>query len=271
MSGDTRLRACAALTGKAGCGQIRCVPQRDVTIRTEDGTSSASFHTPDGDGPWPAVIMYPDAGGLRDTMREMGDQLAGLGYATLVPDFYYRHGGFAPFDMRSVFADPAERERIIGMVMSVTAEMAVTDARSYVSFVLSQPEVAGSAVGTTGYCMGGRLSLIVAGHLGDQVAAAASFHGGNIAAADDPESPHRLAALMAAEVYVAGATDDASLAAAQRDRLEEALTAAGVPHTIETYAAAHGFAVPDNATYDPAAAQRHWDATASFFGRALRS
>jgi carboxymethylenebutenolidase len=247
------------------------VPQRDVTIETKDGASSASFHVPTGERPWPAVIMYPDAGGLRDTMREMGDHLAELGYATLVPDFYYRHGGFAPFDMRSVFADQAERERIIAMVNSVSAEMAVRDARAYVGFLLSQQEVAGSAVGTTGYCMGGRLSLIVAGHLGNQVAAAASFHGGNIAAAEDAESPHRLAAGMAAQVYVAGATDDASFPPEQRDRLDEALTEAGVQHTIETYAAAHGFAVSDNATYDPAAAQRHWDTTASFFGRALRS
>jgi carboxymethylenebutenolidase len=76
---------------------------------------------------------------------------------------------------------------------------------------------------------------------------------------------------MTAEVYVAGATDDASFPDEQRDRLETALTEADVRHTIETYAAAHGFAVPDNATYDPAAAQRHWDAMASVFGRALRS
>ena len=246
------------------------MPQRDVTITTDDGTSSASFHTPAGTGPWPAVIMYPDAGGLRDAMREMADQLADLGYATLVPNFYFRHGEFAPFDMRTVFADEGERNRIIGMVKSVTAEMIVSDSRAYVDFVLSQPEVAGSAVGTTGYCMGGRLSLIVAGHLGDQVAAAASFHGGNIASADDPESPHRLAANITAEVYVAGATDDSSFPPEQRDRLDEALTEAGVRHTIETYPAAHGFAVPDNPTYDPSAAQRHRDAMARVFGRALR-
>ena len=58
--------------------------------------------------------------------------------------------------------------------------------------------------------------------------------------------------------------------ARQMTVLDAALTAAGVEHTIEWYSAAHGFAVPDNATYDAAAAQRHWAATQSFFGAHLR-
>ena len=39
-----------------------------------------------------------------------------------------------------------------------------------------------------------------------------------------------------------------------------ALAAAGVDHTVEFYPAHHGFAVPDNDTYDPAASDRHWAA-----------
>lgn len=243
--------------------------QRSVQIATADGTSGASLHVPNGPGPWPAVIMYPDAGGLRDTFRDMGERLAGFGYVTLVPDFYYRSGEFAPFDIGIAFSDPDERERLMGLVGSVTAELAVRDARAYVDFLASLPETAGKGVGTTGYCMGGRLSLIVAGRLGELVAAAASFHGGNIASATDPDSPHLLAGAMTAAVYVAGATDDESFPSEQRDRLESALSAAGLRHTIETYPAAHGFAVPDNPTYDPAAAQRHWDALSSLFGTSL--
>lgn len=245
------------------------MPQRDVKITTEDGQSPASLHTPEGEGPWPGVIMFPDAGGLRDTMREMGERLSGLGYVVLVPDFYYRAGRYEPFDMRTIFTNPAERERLMAMVHSVSAEMIVRDATAYVDYLTSLPQTSGSAVGTTGYCMGGRLSLIVAGHLGGRVAAAASFHGGNIAAADDPESPHLRAKAMKATVYAAGATDDPTFPDEQRDRLERALTEAGVPHTVETYPAAHGFAVPDNASYDQAAAERHWDAMAKLFRSAL--
>jgi carboxymethylenebutenolidase len=61
--------------------------------------------------------------------------------------------------MGTVFSEPSERQRIMSMVGSVTAEMAVRDARAYVEYLTSLPEVAGTAVGTTGYCMGEQLSL----------------------------------------------------------------------------------------------------------------
>ena len=73
------------------------MPHRDVWIPTPDGTCDASLHTPGGGGPWPAVIMYPDAGGERDTFRTMAQQLADLGYAVLLPNLYYRVGGLEPF------------------------------------------------------------------------------------------------------------------------------------------------------------------------------
>lgn len=61
------------------------MPHRDVLISTGDRTCDASLHTPDAAGPWPAVIMYPDAGGVRDTFRAMAQRLADLGYAVLLP------------------------------------------------------------------------------------------------------------------------------------------------------------------------------------------
>jgi carboxymethylenebutenolidase len=95
-----------------------------------------------------------------------------------------------------------------------------------------------------------------------------SFHGGGLAA-DDPGSPHLLADQMTAAVYVGGAENDASFTTEAAETLDKALTAANVEHTIEFYEAGHGFAVPDNAPYDSAAAQRHWDAMQSFFGAHL--
>ena len=68
--------------------------------------------------------------------------------------------------------------------------------------------MSGSAIGTTGYCLGGRMSLVAAGGLGRKVAAAASFHGGRLAVAGDPSSPHLAADRITATVYVAGAADD---------------------------------------------------------------
>lgn len=229
----------------------------DVAVTTPDGTCPATLHVPDTP-PRPAVVLYPDAGGARKAMAGMADRLAGLGYVTLLPDVYYRYGDWNPFDMATAFADPAERGRLMGMIRSLTPERVVRDAEAFVAFLLGRPEVSGTAVGTTGYCMGGRLSLTVAGHLGERIAAAASFHGGGLAKADSPDSPHLRAAQIRAEVYVAGAQEDASFTADDARLLEDALRTAGVRHTVETYPAKHGFAVPDSPAHDEAAEERHW-------------
>jgi carboxymethylenebutenolidase len=147
--------------------------------------------------------------------------------------------------------------------------MIIRDAGALLDFLAGRPEVSGTAVGTTGYCMGGRASLLVAGNHPDRVAAAASFHGGNLAA-DDPDSPHLLAGRIRARVLVAAAQNDRVFPAEQHERLAKALTAAGVDHRIETYPAEHGFAVPDNPTYDADADRRHWAALAELYGGTLR-
>jgi carboxymethylenebutenolidase len=99
--------------------------------------------------------MFPDAGGLRDVFRGMGDRMASLGYVTLVPDVYYREGDWAPFDLATAFGDEKERARLFAIMGTLTNERVIADASAYVDFLLGRPEVAGSMIGTTGYCMGG--------------------------------------------------------------------------------------------------------------------
>jgi carboxymethylenebutenolidase len=244
------------------------MPRLDVSVPTPDGTCPASLHTPEGGGAWPAVIVFTDAGGVRPTFHAMAERLAGLGYAAFLPEMYYRHGEYAPFDMSTAFGDEAERTRLMGLARSVTKAMAVSDAGAFLDFLAAQPQVAGTKVGTTGYCLGGGLSLAVAGHHPDRVGAAASFHGGRLAD-DAPDSPHLVAGRISGRVYVGAAENDASFPPEQAERLEAALAGAGVAHTIETYAAAHGFAVPDNPTYDVEADARHWAAMTELYAAAL--
>lgn len=212
--------------------------------------------------------MYPDAGGARPTFRAMADKLASHGYAVLVPDVYYRDGDWAPFTMTTVFEDKAERGRLFSMISKVTPDFMAADATAFFDYLSARTEVTGDTFGTTGYCMGGRTSLMVAGRVPERVAAAMSFHGGGLAK-DDPDSPHLLADRMRAAVYVGAAKNDRSFTTADATLLDDALTAAGVEHTIDFYSALHGFAVPDNGPYDEAAARRHWEAMESFFGAHL--
>jgi carboxymethylenebutenolidase len=237
----------------------------DLTVAAPDGACPVSLHTPDGDGPWPAVIMYPDAVGARPTFRAMADRMAGLGYATLLPDVYYRAGEWAPFDVDTVFADPDERTRMMGLARSLTLENVVGDAGAFLEFLAGRPEVTGERVGTTGYCMGGRISLVVAGHHPDRVGASASFHGGRLAQEGDPDSPALVADRVRADIYVAAAENDDTCPPEQLDRLAKAYTEAGVAYTIETYPGAHGFAVPDNGPYDEPLGERHWAALETLY------
>ncbi len=241
------------------------MPCLDVRVPAADGHSNGTLHVPEGDGRWPGVLVFPDAGGARETFRQMGDRLAGLGYVVLIPDIYYRGGQWAPFDVATLFTDDEERARMRRLAAALTNEAIIADAGAYGDFLLARPEVTGSAIGTTGYCLGGRLSLIAATGLGHKIAAAASFHGGRLAVADDPSSPHLAADRITAAVYVAVAEDDGSFTAEQAALLESALTGAGVVHTIEFYPARHGFAVPDNPTYDAQASDRHWAALREFY------
>lgn len=241
------------------------MPTIHDTITTPDGSCPVTLATPNGSGPWPGIVMYPDAGGVRPALQDMAERLASLGYAVVLPDVYYRAGAWAPFDMQAVFGDAAERTRLFTMMKAITPDVMAADAQAFFDYLAARPEVTGDRFGTTGYCMGGRTSLVVAGRVPARVAAAMSFHGGGLAAEGDPGSPHLLAGQIQAAVYVGAAENDPSYTPEQSQVLDDALTATGVEHIIEWYPAAHGFAVTDNAPYDPIAADRHWRAMETFF------
>ena len=244
------------------------MPHITDTVATADGSCPVRLFTPEGQGPWPGVVMIPDAGGTRQTFADMAGKLADFGYAVLLPDVYYRQGDWAPFDMATAFTDDNERKRLMSFIGSISPQNWASDANAYFDYLAGRPEVSGAAFGVTGYCMGGRAALTIAGLVGDRVAAAASYHGGGLVT-DGADSPHLRADSIRAAVYVGGAENDASFTADHAERLDKALTAAGVEHKIETYAAGHGFAVPDNRSYDAAAAERHWTTMREFFGTSL--
>jgi len=245
------------------------MPRFDVQIPTRDGVSDGSLHVPDGGGPWPGVLVFTDIFGTRDTFLEMGDRLAGLGYVALIPNLYYREGDIPPFDLKTVFTDEPERNRLFRLAGTLTNERVIADATAYTDFLLARPEVRGSAIGMQGYCMGGRLALIAAGALGDKVAAVASFHAAMVAVPDDPNSPHLTADGIRGAVFVAGSIEDAGFTQEHAELLTSSLSAAGVKHTVETWPGHHGFTVADSHVYDEELAERHWDVLATLYAAEL--
>jgi carboxymethylenebutenolidase len=243
--------------------------QQQVEIKTQDGICKAWVLTPEGKGPWPAVLFYMDAFGTRPAMIQMADHIAKQGYLVLLPDLFYRVGPYGPHDPKEVLK--GDFRAIIGPLMGSTDNhKAAQDTSAFLSYLDSRDDVAGKKVGTVGFCMGGGMALTAAGYYPDRIAAAASFHGGNLAT-DLPVSPHLVVPKIKAEVYVAGADKDQGYTPEMAQRLEETLTRAGVKHKCEIYEGKmHGWMKPDMPVFDAPAAERGWKELFALYARALK-
>ncbi|MES2192700.1 MAG: dienelactone hydrolase family protein [Pseudomonadota bacterium] len=245
------------------------MPVEQVTIPTRDGDCRADVMLPNGDGPWPAVIFYGDAGGIRPAMKQMAQRLADAGYLVLLPDLFYRYGPYGPLVPKEVFK--GDVMAILGPLMATTGnDKASQDTSAFLAYLDTRADIAGEKIGAVGFCMGGGMAISAAATYPTRFAAVASFHGGNLAT-DAPTSPHLLVKNLAAEVYIAAADKDGSYPAPMAARLEEALAKAGVQYRAETFTGAlHGWMVPDFPVHDPEAADRGWQAILALFTRTLR-
>ncbi|WP_225409413.1 dienelactone hydrolase family protein [Stigmatella hybrida] len=245
------------------------MPVQAIDIQTPAGTLDAKLFHPDGPGQWPAVIMITDAGGIRPVFEAMAERVAMAGYTVLLPNVYYREGRAPLPGMEGSFADEAFRNRIMGLISTLTPERIQTDAAAELGFLAGHDRVKGPGVGVVGYCMGGSISVRMMAGFPDRVVAAASYHGGRLAT-DAPDSPHLLAGQLKGELYFGHADQDALMPAEAIARLEAALKAAGVKHQSELYTGArHGFAVEGSSAYDKEAAKWHWQTLLALLGRAL--
>jgi carboxymethylenebutenolidase len=246
--------------------------RRDVHIPSPEGEIPAYAFTPDqGAGPWPAAILYTDAFAIRPTMFEMAQRLASNGYFVLLPDLFWRVGPYEPMNPGEMLSDPAKREALFTkLIPSASPDNAMKDTRALLDWLAKEPQAKADKVGTTGYCMGGRLSLTAAGTYPDRIAAAGAFHAGGVAT-DAPDSPHLLAPKVKARLLVGGADQDAGFDEAQCARLDTAYKDAGVDATVTIWPGAkHGYAVNDSPVYDRDASERHWSETVALFDATLK-
>ena len=149
-----------------------------MTIRTNDGACATYVAIPQSGGPFPAVIFYMDAGGIRPTILAMADRLANAGYVVLMPDLFYRHGPYGPLVPKDVFA--GDWRAVLGPLMASTGnDKAAMNTAALLAYVDARGDIAGTRVGAVGFCMGAGMALASAGTYPDRFAAVASFHGSN--------------------------------------------------------------------------------------------
>ncbi len=245
------------------------VMEADVEIVTPDGLADCYFVHP-ATGKHPGVIVWPDVLGLRPAFRAMGKRLAESGYAVLVVNPYYRKAASPVVSEGASFQDPAVREAVMPLAMSLSAATNVTDAEAFVAFLDAQAAVdTGRGIGTTGYCMGGPMTMRTAAAIPHRIAAGASFHGGRLVT-DGADSPHLLVPQMRASYLFAIAENDDQQQPEAKAVLREAFAAAGLAAEIEVYEdALHGWCPPDSRVYDEAQAERAWARLLALFESAL--
>ncbi len=239
-----------------------------LQIRTADGYADAYVAHPSGPGPWPGVLFFMDAFGMRPALFAMAGRLASHGYYVLVPNMYYRKGAFAPFDPKATWTRPDETARIMTMIHDTDEDSAMRDVRSFLHFMSHEGHVRGRKIGVVGYCMGGGFALRAACEYPDSIAAAASFHGSRFVV--NPRTPDLLAAKLRASVHLGVAEHDRSHDEAVTKSLLTGLERARVPHSVETYpGTSHGFAISDLSVFDANASETHWTRLLALFGSAL--
>jgi len=243
----------------------RPVTERDVSVKTADGSADAALFYPSGKGKWPAVLMWPDILGLRPVFREMGKRLAAQGYVVLVPNPYYRARKApvieGPFDFNS----KDDMAKIRGLREGLTDAMVDRDSAAFITFLDAQPQTDRKRkAGVQGYCMSGPLSFRTAAVRPDRIGAVATFHPGALVT-DKPSSPHLLIPRTRAAYLVLIAKNDAEKMPKEKPDLDAAFAAAHRTAKVEVYPANHGWTVAGSQTYDEQQAERAWAELLPFY------
>jgi carboxymethylenebutenolidase len=247
-----------------------------LALATPDGPCTTEVVAPTGHGPWPAVIVFFDAGGLRPAMTRIAQRIAEAGYLVAQPDLFHRAPPLAQFlggpptaaAVRAVFRDEARRGKFTAEYYQPAIDYGNLQKTigALLDHLSGRPDCSGR-VATTGYCLGGNASVRVATIFGDRIAATAGFHPGRLVT-DQPDSPHLRAQTIKSRVYLGPATGD--LPPEAEAKLRAQLDAGHVRYTIEHYDARHGYVIDDSDAYDPAAANRQYAALTKLLDQTVR-
>jgi carboxymethylenebutenolidase len=244
-----------------------------VEIRTErleipvgDGRMGAYLARPKDSAPRPGVIVWMEIFGVNSHIRDVTERVAREGYVALAPDFFHRS-----FPGLDVGYD--EKGMEVGMkgLAALDADQMIADARAAVAQLRGVPGCTGK-LGAMGFCIGGHMTYLTACET--DVAAAASFYGGGIAAPKGPGGkPSTLSRTpkLGGKLLCLFGGKDALIPLAQVDAIRQALADAKKRHEVVVYDAAdHGFFCDQRATYHAASAQDAWERVKRLFAEELR-
>ena len=118
-----------------------------IEIDTPTGQIDALLDLPQGQGPWPGVVIIHDAIGYGPDKESINRQVAAGGYVALTPNLYAR-GGFA----RSV-------TKVMRQLLTKQGQ-ALDDLLAARDHLKALPDCTGR-IGIAGFCMGGQFALVM--------------------------------------------------------------------------------------------------------------
>jgi len=187
-----------------------------------DAATMGYLAVPEGEGPFPALVIIHEWNGLVDRVRQVADDFAAEGYVTLAADVYQGRTG-----------SNGEENGVLMQEAMANLPAVVANLNAAVAYLKLRPDVTGR-VGAMGWCFGGGIALSF-GLDGDQHEATAIFYGRLI---DDPE----VLANMDHEVYGTFAELDGGIPPEQVQSFESALLTAGIENDVHVYdGVRHGF------------------------------
>jgi len=247
--------------------------EKEIELRSTDGTSDGVLYQPDGERRSPGVIFLTDIGGIRPATRDMARRLAAEGYCVLMPNVFYRSGRPPLWDFPRRLGEERTTKRIAELSAPLTPETMERDASDYVEFLSAQDSVSEGAMGVVGHCITGGMAVRVAAARPDRIAAAASFHGVRLFT-DDATSPHLVLPRVKARLYFAHAVEDKSMPEEAIEKLDRALEtwgASGNRYESEVYEGAyHGWTALDSPVYNEPQAERAFKKLTELFAETLK-
>lgn len=212
---------------------------------------------PEGKGPFPAVVVIQHQGGVDEFMEEMTQRVASAGYVGVAPDLYHRD----PPDCKD--DAPTRRERLRGVTV-------IQDVNATVDFLKGHRGVDGERLAIVGFCMGGRVSYLMAA-ANASFKAAAAYYGGNIMSPwGEGASPFDRSAEIHCPLIGLFGEEDANPSPADMRKIDAELTRLGKAHEFHSYPGAnHAFMNRRGNRYHAEADRDSWPKTLAFFEKHL--
>ncbi len=227
------------------------------TISVGDGTDVALYvASPEGKGPFPAIIVLQEAFGVTGHIRSIAERLCKEVYVAVTPDLFHR-------TVHRLEAAYTDFPSVMPHYQAITQDGLSADLKASYDWLQQQSIVQKDKIGSIGFCLGGRVSFLANAVL--PLAEAVSYDGGQ---AD--QLVGLAPALHADHLFFWGGKDQ-HIPQETIDKVIGAVKAAGKSYTnVVISDADHGFNCDDRASYHPLAAKEAWAHSLAFFGNRLK-